>query len=207
MQTKEFLNWTFFVLLTFPLGILSCEDCSDCGPSTSEPYVNFRFFNIDSLRKVEDTLLVLEDSLGKVIEGIDSGNTDLDSIRTLLEADIDYFNKIETDIKNGKVKIEEVVGPNGEGPIYFRDSLKNDSLTVFEFPLDMNHDTCTFIIRISEREDGVGLKYTREPDAGGSRILMRLYDIEVTGNTYDSARVICSDNVCNSNETQVYIYF
>jgi hypothetical protein len=189
------------------MGILSCEDCNDCGPSTGEPYVSFRFFNIDSLNKVEDILTVLEDSLNKIIVGIDTGNTELDTIRTVLEAQIDVYAQVKTDISNGKLKIEEVYGPNGEGPVFFRDSLTNDSLTVFHFPLDMNYDSCSFIIRISDMEDQVGVSYTREEDYENDRIIVRIYELELTKNTYDSAKIVCDKSMCNSNETKIYFYF
>ena len=207
MRIRELLNWLFFFLLTLPLGILSCQDCPDCGPSTSEPYVSFRFFNIDSLIKVEDTLVVLEDSLDKVIDEIDSGNTDLDTAKMELEAEIDLYNQVLSDIKNGKIKIEEVSGPNGEGPIYFLDSATNDSLTIFPFPLDMNYDSCSYIIKISDMTDRVGVNYVRELDYASERIIVRIYELEVTENSYDSAKIVCDKSSCNSNETKIYFYF
>ena len=106
MDLRALLNESLFFLLTVPLGILSCQDCYDCGPSTAEPIVNFQFFNIDSLNKVEDTLMVLEDSLDKVLTGIDTGNTDLDTIRVELETEIDLYKQVKTDIEKGKIKIE-----------------------------------------------------------------------------------------------------
>lgn len=207
MRLREFINGLFLVWILLSLGISSCQDCADCGPATAEPYVSFRFFNIDSLLKVQDTLQVLEDSLEKVIAGIDTGNTDLEPIRAELEEGVDLYDQVSTDIKNGKLKIEEVRGPNGEGPIYFRDSTTNDSLTVFPFPLDMNYDSCSFLISIGERVDKVGVSYVSELDYASERIIMRVYDIEISENTYDSARIICNENRCISNETKIYLYF
>jgi len=207
MRIKEILYWSYFFLLIGSLGFLSCQDCNDCGPAENEPYVSFRFFNIDSLIKVEDTLLVLEDSLDKVIEGIDTGNTELDTIRQVLEEEIDLYNQVYTDIKDGKVKIDEVTGPNGEGPIYFRDSTTNDTLTIFPFPLDMNYDSCSYIIQMAGMTDEVGLIYSHELDYVSERIIMRIYDLEVSKNSYDSAKIVCDKNRCNSNETKIYFYF
>jgi len=207
MRIREILNWLYFFLLIGSFGLLSCQECADCGPAENEPYVSFRFFNIDSLTKVEDTLLVLEDSLDKVIEGIDTGNTELDTIRQVLERDIDLYNQVYTDIKNGKVKIDEVTGPNGEGPIYFRDSTTNDTLTIFPFPLDMNYDSCSYIIKMAGMIDEVGLKYTSELEHASERIIVRIYDLEVIKNSYDSAKIVCDKNRCNSNETKIYFYF
>jgi hypothetical protein len=207
MDLKAFLNWSLFVLLTVPMGILSCQDCRDCGPSTAEPYVNFQFYNIDSLNKVEDTLFVLEDSLEKVMAGIDTGNTDLDTIRVELENSIDVYEQVKDDIEDGKIKIDQVMGPNGEGPIYFTDSLTNDSLTIFRFPLDMNYDSCSFIVDINGKEDIVGVQYIRDLDYINYQILVRIYETEVTENTYDSANVICDKTDCNSNETTIKVYF
>jgi hypothetical protein len=207
MQLKELIYWSYFILFTVPLGILSCQDCNDCGPAENEPYVSFRFFNIDSLNKVEDTLAVLEDSLDKVIDGIDTGNTDLDTIRQVLEEQIDLYNEVHADIKDGKVKIDEVTGSNGEGPIYFRDSLTNDTLTIFPFPLDMNYDSCSYIIKMADMTDEVGVNYTRELDYASERIIVRIYELEVSKNSYDSAKIVCEKNRCNSNETKIYFYF
>jgi hypothetical protein len=204
---RKVLFWSYFFLFIIPLGILSCQDCGDCGPAENEPYVSFRFFNIDSLLKVEDTLLVLEDSLDKVLEGIDTGNTELDTIRQELEDQIDLYNQVHTNIKDGKVKIDEVTGPYGEGPIYFQDSTTNDTLTVFPFPLDMNYDSCTYIIKMAGLSDEVGLQYTRDLDYVSERIIVRIYELEVTKNSYDSAKIVCDKNRCNSNETKIYFYF
>lgn len=207
MRVRELLKWSFLLVLTAPLGILSCQDCPDCGPALVEPVTHFRFFNIDSLNKVEDTLFILEDSLDKVIAGIDTGNSDLDTIRMILETQVDLYDQVSTDIKNGKLKIEEVSGPNGEGPIYFRDSVTNDSLTTFLFPLDMNYDSCSFIIKIKDREDRVSVHYEREMDYASERIIMRVYDLEILESSYDSAKVVCGQSKCNSNETSIYFYF
>ena len=207
MDLRALLNWSSFFLLTVPLGILSCQECYDCGPSTAEPIVYFQFFNIDSLNQVEDTLVVLEDSLDKVLAGIDTGNTDLDTIRVELETEIDLYNQVKTDIEKGKIKIEEVIGPNGEGPIYFKDSLTNDSLTIFPFPLDMNYDSCSFVVKIDGKEDLIGVQYIREQDYIDYRILIRIYEIDITNITYDSAKVVCDKNNCNSNETTIQVYF
>ena len=99
------------------------------------------------------------------------------------------------------------MGPNGEGPIYFKDSLTNDSLTVFEFPLDMNYDSCSFLINISDMNDKVGVKYVRELDYASERIIVRIWELELTGSTYDSAKIFCDKNSCTSNETKIYFYF
>jgi hypothetical protein len=207
MDLKGFLNWSLFVLLTVPLGILSCQDCRDCGPSTAEPFVNFQFYNIDSLIKVEDSLVVLEDSLEKVMAGIDTGNADLDTIRAELENSIDVYEEVKNDIEEGKIKIDEVMGPNGEGPIYFTDSLTNDSLTIFRFPLDMNYDTCSFIVNINGNQDLVGVQYIREIDYASYQIVVRIFETDVTESTYDSTKVTCDKTDCTSNETTIEVYF
>jgi len=117
------------------------------------------------------------------------------------------YSQVRTDINNGKLKIDVVYGPNGEGPIYFRDSVTNDSLTTFPFPLDMNNDSCAFIITINDKENQVSVRYDREMDYASERIIMRVYDLEVAENSYDSAKIICDKNRCISNETKIYFYF
>ena len=207
MKKKDtFINFLWLLVL-IPIGILSCQDCEDCGPSHQEPLVIFKFFNIDSLIKVEDTLLILEDTLAIIDDEIANGNEDLDSIRNIVVDEIDYYTDVSNDIKNGKLKVDEVYGINGEGPLLFKDSLTNDSLSNFLFPLSMNDDASTFIIHIDGMIDTVGLNYLRETDYEDKEILVKAFDLDISSYTYDSAKVICNEDKCYSNETKIYLYF
>jgi len=207
MKRKDTILNFFWVLVIIPLGILSCQDCEECGPSINESLVSFKFYNIDSLIKVEDTLAVLEDTLAAIDEEIENGNEGLDSVRNIVENEIAYYTDVQTDIENGKLKVDAVYGINGEGPLLFKDSLTNDSLTFFPFPLSMNDDASTFIINIDEMIDTVGLTYFRDTVYVDKEILVQAYDLEISSYSYDSAKVICSEDNCYSNETKIYIYF
>jgi hypothetical protein len=199
--------WIFLIILLF--GVISCEECDDCGPSQNEPYVNLRFFNIDSLIKVQDTLIFLKDSLDRIEEKIQEGDTTLSDEKDAIENSIALYNQVEDDINEGNVRIDEVFGPNGEGPLLFRDSLTNDSLTVFRFPLDMNADESSYIIHFREEGDTneIGFNYRRETDVAGDFVVVRIYDITETGHSFDSIKQVCNKNECISNETTFRIYF
>jgi len=197
--------WIFLVL--FPLAYYGCQECDDCGPSLNESFVNLRFYNIDSLVKVEDTLSIVQDSLDAVNQNIEEGDTTLAMIKEELEKQIVFYSEIKNNINQGKIKIDEVFGGNGEGPLLFRDSLTNDSLSNFRFPLDMNVDESVFIIRIQDETREIGFNYTREIDRGGDYIVVRVYDTQVVNHTFDSVKVICNQEKCLSNETTFRIYF
>jgi hypothetical protein len=197
--------WIYLILV--PLAIYSCQDCDDCGPSQNEPFVNLRFFNIDSLVKVRDTLAFLNDSLDRIEEAIGAGDTTLTEKKETIESGIDLFDQVENNILDGKIRIDEVFGDGGEGPLLFRDSLTNDSLTVFRFPLDMNRDESSFTIDFGEESNEISFSYIREIDQGGDFIVLRVYDVGVTGHSFDSVRLICNLDQCLSNETTFRIYF
>jgi hypothetical protein len=197
--------WIYLILI--PLAYSSCQECNDCGPGQNEPFVNLRFYNIDSLLKVADTLAIIQDSLDTVNHRIQEGDTTLTEIKTELEYQKSYYEKVKVNINQGKFKIDEVFGPNGEGPLLFRDSLKNDTLTNFRFPLKMNVDESAFIINFNGESNEIGFNYTREIDRGGDFIVIRVYDLEVFTHTFDSIKMVCNKDKCLSNETIIRIYF
>lgn len=197
--------WIYLILL--PLAYSSCQECNDCGPGQNEPFVNLRFYNIDSLLKVEDTLTFIQDSLDTVNQRIQDGDTTLTDIKSALEYQKSVYIKVKNEINQGKIKIDEVFGPNGEGPLFFRDSIKNDSLTNFRFPLDMNHNESLFIINFNGESNQIGFNYTREVDRGGDFIVIRVYDPQLSTYTFDSVKVVCNKDKCLSNETIFRIYF
>ncbi len=203
----RFLRTYLIFLLLIPLAYYSCQECRDCGPSQNEPFLNLKFFNIDSLIKVEDTLAVIEDSLDIINNKIQEGDTTLSDLKEALVKQQNNYTQVKNNINQGKIRIDEVFGNTGEGPLLFRDSLTNDSLTNFRFPLDMNMDESTFIVNIKQRSDKIGFKYIRETDRGGKDIIIRIYSISLSTSTYDSVEVVCNKEICTSNETTYKIYF
>ncbi len=185
----------------------SCEKCDDCGPSKREPYVKVRFFNIDSLVKVDARLSLLEDSLATINQMILDGDTTLVGSRDQLGQEIRKFNEVKETINEGRIRIDEIYGANGEGPLVFRDSTTNDSLTVFRFPLDMNKERSLFIIHLDDRTDELELAYERAPVEANDLILMEISGLHLISTTYDSAYIQCPGQECVSNETTVKIYF
>jgi hypothetical protein len=54
--------------------------------------VNLRFYNIDSLLKVEDTLTILQDSLDTINQKIEEGDTTLSGIKSDLEKELELYD-------------------------------------------------------------------------------------------------------------------
>ncbi|MFC2124998.1 hypothetical protein ACFLU5_09320, partial [Bacteroidota bacterium] len=166
-------------ILTITAWFVGCQECNDCGVLYEEPTVKVKFYNIDSLLKVDSALLVIEDSLGIINEEIENGDTVLIELKEELERIKSGLEKTQQDINNGKLRIEEVNGIGALEPFYFRDSTTNDSLTSFQFPLSMNNNVSTFIIEIEDRIDTLMLGYLLMEDVGGSKIYIRAYDLEL----------------------------
>jgi hypothetical protein len=199
-----------FVLPLILLGSVifsRCSNCTDCGPSHSYPFFIIRFFNVDSLLKVEATIAETQDSIDQVNQLIDSGYVEYDSVLIQLQYDLTYWQNVEKNIKNGKIKINEVEGTGTDNTLVFTDSLTNDSLTTFNFPLSMHADNSEFLIHIAERLDTLSMTYRVVTELSGQSILRRVYGINVTKSTYDSTKVSCRNDTCISNETSIYVYF
>ena len=200
--------------LVIPLGLAAlffmlfgCDECEDCGILYKEPVINVKFYNIDSLRKVEQNLNEINDSLEVVNEEIENGNTDLIGIKDTLEKEKSKFEKAKKNIQDGKIRIEEVRGIDAVTSLYFRDSTTHDTLTVFLFPLSMHDDISTFIIEIEDRVDTLQVIYRLREDVSNQYILIRAYDLSLGEISYDSADISCKKDSCISDETTVSLYF
>lgn len=187
--------------------ISSCEECTDCGILYKDPVVNIKFYNIDSLLKVDSAIKVVEDSLEIVNKEIEDGNMDLDETKKQLEKIIFGLEETYQDIINGKIRIEEVNSPDAVGSLYFRNSTTNDSLTVFPFPLSMHDQSSTFIIELENRIDTLHFQYLLKENVKNSYIIIQAENLELGFSTYDSARISCKKEFCISDETTVSVYF
>ncbi len=96
---KNLLLGGFLTLVFF--GFYSCDPCSDCGPSTTEPEVKVTFFNGDSLAQMQDSLVVVDtlifavDSLLIVVDSVQNGG-ELSDERTALENFIDGLTHLRS---------------------------------------------------------------------------------------------------------------
>jgi len=192
-------------LLILAIGVIcSCGDCKDCGPSQNYPYFKIRFFNIDSLNKVNASIAETQDSLTQLI---DSGYQESDTVVININNKLTFLENVQTNIRMGKIKIDDVEGTGADKILLFRDSLTNDSLISFNFPLSMSDDKSEFIIHIADRKDTLSVNYQVLTKSEGHSILRRAYGINIITCTYDSIKVSCRKDSCLSNETTLYVYF
>ena len=192
-------------LLILTIGVIcGCGDCKDCGPSQDYPYFKVRFFNIDSLIKVNASITETQDSLTQLIDsGYQQNDTAVISVRNKLR----FLDNVQSNIRKGKIKIAEVEGTGTDKILLFRDSLTNDSLISFNFPLSMSEDKSEFIVHIADRKDTLSVSYQVITKSEGHSILRRAYGINIITCTYDSIKVSCKSDTCLSNETTLYAYF
>ncbi len=202
-------GWFFIVPLFLLLvaGNYSCSNCNNCGPSSNYPYVNVRFYNIDSLVKIDDSITVLNDSISTITNLIKQGADSLSSVLNSLNNNLSTMTAIQAVINSAKIKIDSVEGVGSDNFLYFTDSVTHDSLTSFHFPLKMTEGNSEFIIAISGRKDTLSLNYNLISQAYGANIISRAYDLSVEESTYDSIKMICKKDSCFSNDVTLNIYF
>lgn len=189
------------------LGFHRCTPCNDCGPQENFPYITLRFFNMDSLAKVDTVLSALQDSLLVLNDSINQGNDQYIPVRDSLQNIATFFQTVQTNIKNGKIRINEVAGEGSNKILFFKDSLTHDSLTTFRFPMAMDKDGSEYLINIAGRIDTLQINYELKTETHGQSIIRLAYGISVTGTSYDSVKISCYHNLCLSNETTISVYF
>ena len=104
-------NWWLLILL-FLLGLTSipgCEKCNDCGPSENYPFVNVRFYNVDSLVKLQDNISLLNDSITVLDTLIAHGSDSLSSTKSLIQNQLNLYQEAVTKINNGEIKIDNLI--------------------------------------------------------------------------------------------------
>jgi hypothetical protein len=198
---------SFILILITATLFNTCNECNDCGPGGNYPFVRLRFYNIDSLIKAEAGIVVLEDSLEAVSLLISGGNNDLIPLRDELQRRLVTLFLATSSINDGEIRLEQVTGTGAQKILYFRDSLNNDSLRIFNFPLSMDAEDSQFIVAIPGRIDTLDVVYKLRTSARGQSIYRQAYGIQVVYHTYDSIRISCRADSCLSNETSISVYF
>lgn len=200
--------WVFIPLLLLGLaGMPGCEKCKDCGPSDNYPYVNVRFYNIDSLVKLQNKIIVLNDSINILDSLISSGNDSLNSTKSVVQGELNLYQEAVSKINNSEIKIDNLRGSGTGKILYFLDSTTNDTLSYFRFPLDANNTRSEFIVTINGRIDTLGLEYRLNREMHGSLILIRAWDLSLYESSYDSVNLKCKQDSCESNNATLSVYF
>jgi hypothetical protein len=196
-----------FLFILAVIKIPGCTPCNDCGPSENYPYVNVKFYNIDSLLKLQNEINIINDSIAVLDELIAGGADSLTSIKSSLESTLGLLQEGQSKITSGQIKIDALNGTGAGKTLYFTDSVTMDTLTSFRFPLDSYNPKSEFIITINGHDDTLGLNYRLNRVMHGNSIIMSATNLSVFLNTYDSAKLTCKLDSCISNETTLSIYF
>ncbi len=184
-----------------------CNHCDDCGPSSNYPYVNVKFYNIDSLTKINDSIAVLNDSINTLNNLVNQGADSLAPVVAALEKNLTSVSAIQGVINSAKIKIDSLAAKDAGNVLYFTDSITHDSLTSFHFPLKMTDGNSEFIITLAGRKDTLGLNYQLISLANGSNIIVQAYDLSIYKSTFDSVNLVCRKDSCFSNDITLKIYF
>ena len=195
------------MILLSVIAFTGCNKCDDCAPGQNYPFVNVRFYNIDSLVKVENSIAGLNDSIQIINDLITGGNTEWNSVLAILNNKLLSLESAKQKISQGKIRVEKVTAEGTDNNLFFRDSTTHDTLTSFKFPLSLETENSEFFITLPGRIDTLGLKYQLETESYGSGITRRAYNLSVIKNTYDSLKFICKYDSCVSDETTISIYF
>jgi hypothetical protein len=142
--------------------------------------------SIDSLTELQDSLLELEanvqfeleilnDSLAALEAGIDTGNTNLIPLLEEVNAAIDSRTNLLTKVEAGLEPLDEILDQLSDivsiinSGLVFVDAISNtsfpgrltfeDSLQLFELPLDMNRESIVYDIDIGQGNYRMGLSY------------------------------------------------
>jgi len=131
-----------------------------------------------------------------------------------LDRQVDVLTKQSNDltqtvrvIESGKLKLDSLKGIGSDNTLLFQDSLNNDSLQVFNFPLNMQENTSKFVIYIDQFTDTLTLNYNRELEESNDFAIIRAFNLEIENHTFRQIEVDCANENCESNETTITAYF
>lgn len=206
-----------FLIFCTTLLLCYCTEDDGLTPLNDEAFVNARFFNVDSLVKVNQTIteldsviLLYNDSISVARDSVENGNADYEPILADYRATRDQLrnNKtglegVRTQLQNGVLKIQQITGPGTEKTLLFGDSTNR-----YRLPLNANQNFSTFYIQKEERADTVTLFYDMEFDIRERVIGKRAFlNIENFQHTYDSINFSCIDPECISNGATIRFYY
>ncbi len=207
---------TFLIFCTTLL-LCYCTEDDGLSPLNDEAFVNARFFNMDSLVKVnqgiaelDSVILLYNDSITVARDSVENGNEDYEPVLADLRATRDQlrvnkteFEGVRTQLQNGVLKIRQITGLDTEKSLVFGDSTNR-----YRLPLNASQNFSTFFIQKEERTDTLTLFYEMEFDIN-ERVIRRLafLDIQNFQHTYDSIITSCIDPECISNGATIRLYY
>lgn len=200
-------NWFFYIGFLLLLGFTACEPCQDCGPQNAYPYIKLKFFN----QEAYDYYKPQQDSLTAVIKDLNAQlkNNKSDSLQKALDEAKSAKQTVDaqlTLINNNK---NRMVSLNGDTSI-FRNEKTNDTLSLFPFPIDVNHDTSRYAIQLPGKHDSLVLSYKRSQSYVNGKVSYDIYNLRVLYHSFDS---LSAPNTCEgpsdclSNNQTLYAVF
>ena len=229
-----------------PFLFVACDECTDCATKITEPRVEVMFINADSLAKLEaltteigqnqtsiqsdvelsqEVISVLVDSLTRLEDGIDTGNTaliptrdavavelSLDSMElalltdslTVLDSLSGLFASAKSTINSGSLLLERLTNTaNGLSVGY------TDSMSTYLVALDISNTSSDYEFVIDEVSYGLQLSHENGMEIDTRRnLIVTIESFMVTNHDFDSiAPSNCLTQNCLVNETTLICYF
>ncbi|MCC5930439.1 MAG: hypothetical protein JJU28_14420 [Cyclobacteriaceae bacterium] len=210
---KTLIRFTFIPLF---LGLLlsSCEECEDCDILFSGPFIRVDFRPVSFLQQSEralqqtDTLLLNRRNFREALleEGLDTAG--LGRVIDSLTAKRDTLRTESQALRGGRVFMRTFEAEGGRFVPFFQDTVIN----VFNIPLNMEADSSTFYFTfesiLSQIQDTLTVRYSRNITSGFFRVNLLAQDALVSRHTFDSISVTgCRGSNCISNEVTIRSYF
>jgi len=199
------------VLLLLLFLVTACEEEEDCVGCNLNPKIKLKFEATGSKIHADSILKAVNFKIGILIDSLLSeGLTEDQRNQLLVELEIlrndsVKYHSTSTLFKSGKVNIEQINASEALDPILFQDTIIRD----FAIPVDMHHDTSTFIFTYHDKVDTLQIYYLREIKQNLDGIRMSLHGIEVNQelSTFDSVKVRCYSSDCSTDITKIFVYF
>ncbi len=116
------------------------------------------------------------------------------------------LNNVRSNINNGKIRVDSVMGIGSNQILTFHNNLR-DSLTSFQFPLNMNSDESVFVVFIRQQRDTFSLTYQRELVESEGRVSVGANQIEIADHTFKELLKICETQACENGRTTFTAFF